>query len=203
MVYSKLSNPYTITQAMPTDVLPVELPSAKARLRIDTEDENADLKGLIAAASQHYEAHTGVALINRTVTAKFDEWPVGGEPIVLRPAPLVSVASVQYLDTGGATQTVAGSTYTVDTDSLTGLVWLAFDKTWPTLRSVARAITATYTAGHGTTPHDVPEIHQQAILLLVGHWYANRESVVVGTITSDVPQSYDAIVSTQRLPLWP
>ena len=37
---------------------------------------------------------------------------------------------------------------------------------------------------------------EQAILLLVGHWYANREAVVIGTISSAVPLAVDRL-------LWP
>lgn len=37
-----------------------------------------------------------------------------------------------------------------------------------------------------------------AMLLLIGHWYANRESVVVGTITSEVPMAVDALIIPYR-----
>ncbi|WP_312378837.1 head-tail connector protein [Pseudomonas oryzihabitans] len=35
---------------------------------------------------------------------------------------------------------------------------------------------------------------EQAILLLVGHWYANREAVVIGTIASDVPLAVERLL---------
>lgn len=37
-----------------------------------------------------------------------------------------------------------------------------------------------------------------AMLLLIGHWYANRESVVIGTITAEVPMAVDALISPYR-----
>ena len=35
---------------------------------------------------------------------------------------------------------------------------------------------------------------EQAVLLLVGHWYANREAVVVGTSSSAVPLAVDRLL---------
>ena len=37
-----------------------------------------------------------------------------------------------------------------------------------------------------------------AMLLLIGHWYTNRESVVVGTITSELPMAVEALISPYR-----
>lgn len=35
---------------------------------------------------------------------------------------------------------------------------------------------------------------QQAILLLVGHWYANREAVVVGQTSQQVPLAFERLL---------
>ena len=39
---------------------------------------------------------------------------------------------------------------------------------------------------------------EQAILLLVGHWYANRESGVVGLVASELPLSTQALWRPHR-----
>ena len=39
---------------------------------------------------------------------------------------------------------------------------------------------------------------QQAILLLVGHWYANREDVVVNATANRVPMGVEALLWTRK-----
>lgn len=39
---------------------------------------------------------------------------------------------------------------------------------------------------------------QQGALLLIGHWYASRESVVVGTITAELPMATNALWKPHR-----
>jgi len=37
-----------------------------------------------------------------------------------------------------------------------------------------------------------------AILLMVGHWYSNREAVNIGNITSEIPLGVESILFLQR-----
>lgn len=39
---------------------------------------------------------------------------------------------------------------------------------------------------------------EQAALLLIGHWYAHRESVVIGTITANLPQGVESLLWLRR-----
>lgn len=38
-----------------------------------------------------------------------------------------------------------------------------------------------------------------AMLLLVGHWYSNREAVNIGNITSEVPLAVEALLQPYRI----
>ncbi|HBX8260394.1 MULTISPECIES: head-tail connector protein [Klebsiella pneumoniae complex] len=38
-----------------------------------------------------------------------------------------------------------------------------------------------------------------AMLLLIGHWYANRESVNIGSITSEIPFATEALLQPYRI----
>ena len=39
---------------------------------------------------------------------------------------------------------------------------------------------------------------QQGALLLIGHWYGSRESVVIGTITAELPMATNALWKPHR-----
>lgn len=39
---------------------------------------------------------------------------------------------------------------------------------------------------------------QQGALLLIGHWYSSRESVVIGTITAELPMATNALWKPHR-----
>lgn len=39
---------------------------------------------------------------------------------------------------------------------------------------------------------------RQGALLLIGHWYASRESVVIGTITTELPMATNALWAPHR-----
>ena len=45
---------------------------------------------------------------------------------------------------------------------------------------------------------EIPPSVKAAILLLVGNFYANREPVVTGTITTTIPYSYDYLISLNK-----
>ena len=45
---------------------------------------------------------------------------------------------------------------------------------------------------------DFPASFKSAMLLLIGHSYANREAVVVGTITAEVPMAVESLLWSSR-----
>lgn len=57
-----------------------------------------------------------------------------------------------------------------------------------------RIVDAPETAAQMALTDDV----QQAILLLVGHWYANREDVVVSATANRVPMGVEALLWTRK-----
>lgn len=155
---------------------PVTLAEAKVHLRIDTSDEDTLVNGYIVAARQMCELESRRAFVTQTWDLSLEAWPEEGEIVLPRP-PLQSVSSVTYVDSTGAPQTFASGDYLVDVASEPGRVILGYGKSWPsaTLRP-GPSIVVRFVAGYGAAGA-VPQMYKQAILLMVGHYFENREAV--------------------------
>ena len=158
---------------------PVSLAEAKLHLKIESTEaaEDSLIQRLIVVARHHAETSTRRALVTQTWTLALDGFP-GGVIEVPRP-PLSSVTSITYIDPEGATQTVAADRYRVDAQREPGRLTPAWDESWPPTRPVSNAVEVEFTAGYGT-PDKVPEDLRQALLLIVGRYYAHREDVQAG-----------------------
>lgn len=178
----------------PSDT-PVCVDDAMRHLRIDEEDDAADLAGYIAAATRYAEQYLGRQIVSATWKYTLDAFP-DEDVIELPRPPLVSVTSVQYVDTDGATQTFSSSNYSVLTTPTPGRISLGYEKSWPDTREQDEAVTITYVAGYGAA-ESVPASIKQAILMLVGHWYERREASSVVAVTP-VPMAVDSLLWCER-----
>jgi uncharacterized phiE125 gp8 family phage protein len=179
-----------------TDVTtePLSLAEAKAHCRIDHDDENALVASLIVAAREYAETFTHRALAPQTWEDTRDTFPNG--VWVLPKPPVTSVTSVTYVDGAGDTQTWAASNYTTD---LPAGRWAACAKIvpvyatfWPITRAVINAVTVRFVCGYSTTPEAI----KAAMKLLIGHWYKNRETSVIGNQNETLVTAVDSL-------LWP
>lgn len=174
---------------------PVLLDDAKAHLRVDHEDDDDLIEGLIAAATEHLDGYTGVlgrALVTQTWRQDFCGFSARmGLPL----RPVSSIASVTYFDGDNATQALGSTVYGLFADAAGAYVALTPDQAWPSTRSRRDAVSVTYVAGVADTA--VPAPIKQAILLMVGHWYANREAVSEGSM-AEVPMAVDALLRPYR-----
>lgn len=169
---------------------------AKKHLRIDDDEDQAYVESLIAAATAWVDgpdSWVGRAFGPQLLEWRLDVWP-SADAFRMPFTPELEVASVKYVDLGGIEQTWAFPTP------------LYFENL-PDIRGRAGDIRIRYWAGYGKRdPQDatkwiaeVPKPVRQAVLLIVGHWYANREEVVTGTITAQVPMAAEALLSTFRV----
>jgi len=174
------------------EIIPIA--EVKSHLRVDIALDDALIGGYVAAAA----AHIGEVLCWRTLAptvykASYDQWD--GQEIYLPLPPVQSVASIQVVDESD----VPFDVVTIDPDTY------VLDKALGRVRffadgvnggGAAGRLTVTYTAGYAT----LPAWARQAILLLVGHYYSNRESVVIGAgVTAmEVPQAVNDLALAHK-----
>lgn len=176
---------------------PVSLSEAKAHLRVDIDDDDTYITTLITAARRHTEAVMRKALITQTWDVFLEKFPSSRYIELPRP-PLQSVTHIKYYDDDDAESTYSSDNYYVDMKSQPGRVILRDDASWPgnDLRD-ANGVAVRIVAGYGDA-EDVPEQLAQAILLLVGHLYENREAVTDSRILRTTPMAYDMLIQPLR-----
>ena len=175
---------------------PVSLAEVKVHVKIDEEETVEDdlLCRMITAAREYCEKYTGRSLASKTVEYGIDSFH---SEISLPYGPVASVESVKYKDSNGNETTMTENTdYLVDTDG--GRIILPKGKSWPSFTPYPYTpIKIAYTVGTVA-----PEGCKQAMLLLIGHWYANRESVLVGSISKEIEYATKALLDQYRVRWW-
>lgn len=179
---------------------PITLQEAKNHLRVDTNDDDMLITALIRAAREHAEAITRRSFITQIWEMSLDNWPEGMELIIPFP-PLQSVISVKYLDSAGIEHIFDADKYIVDTLNEPGRIVLKnYNYCWPTdILQPADSIYIQFKAGYGTAA-EVPQSIKQAMLLMIGHWYENREATISESI--QLPLAVEALLWPYRILRW-
>jgi len=187
----------SLTVSSEPSVEPLSLADAKTHLRVTTTASDDYITALVTVARKHVENVTGRALITQTLVYTLAELD---DRMPLPRAPVASISSVKLYSDASAATTVGSGVYTTSSSGERVSVVREDDESWPTvtLRSFD-PVEVTFVAGYGASASDVPAGIVHAIKLLVGHWFENREPVVVGTITAAVPLSVDALLAPYTL----
>ena len=155
--------------------------------------ETATLRRLeqaaIAAIQKRTGRYLGIADAAFAEIIRFKGWPL---QLANEPTGGVITSLEQW--NGSAWSLVAATDYYVSGSFL----WPNATATVPTTGAVTR-YRATYPAGYAgagdvwAAPADI----QQAVPLLVGHWFENREAAVVGAIGAEVQLGLDWLLQSQ------
>ena len=151
---------------------PVTVAQVQAQSRID--GETTYIQSLIAAATASVEESSGKALMEQTWEMKVSG-PDDGV-IEIPKTPVLELVSITYLNAA-----LVSTALDVDDFALLGdedRAWIEplEGVSWPSTVVRADAITITFTAGFEDA-ESVPANLKQAILMMVGHLYQNREAV--------------------------
>lgn len=188
---------YRPTRTSAPATTPVSLAEAKEHLSIESTESEWDdlLTRLIEAATAHFDGYSGTlgqCLITQTWRQDFD----GVAKTLRLPLLAASVSSVKYTDGDGAENTVTASDYQLLHDDIGSYVRFDDDYSTPSDLAEVKAVAVTYTAGFGDAASDVPQAIRHAILLLVAHWFRNREAA--GDAGAPIPMGVDALVAPYR-----
>ena len=175
-------------------VEPVTAEYVKLHTRIDGSAEDDLLAVYIQAAREYVETFTRCPVMTQTWVYKADCFK---KVIELKPN-LQAVSHIKYIDGSGVQQTLDASLYDVNIANVVGLVYPAYNQSWPSVLSHRDVVEVEFIAGFGDDGDDVPAAIKQAICMMVAHWYENRQSVSDSNM-NDVPQGVDMLLWNHKV----
>ena len=170
----------------------VEVAIRQCRITIDPGDTvaldevTALLESYIAAAWRvlnGWDGYLGRCIGAQKVRQDFDSF---ASCLRLPLGPVGDDVEIIWRNAGGDEDVVDPAEFRVKTDAA-GRTAVHFRSSFSSPAGVAteQAISITYTAGE----EEVPVPIKQAILLMVGAWYENREETVIGVSVSSLPNA--------------
>ncbi len=176
---------------------PITLSEAKAHLRVDSNAEDTLIQSLIMASRLHIEAALDLALITQTWRLRRDTWP-SSRTMILPLRPVQSVTAVKVFDDADASHTLDLASFILDgAANPARLVWRG-NGTMPSPSVAANGIEIDFIVGYGDAASNVPQSIRQALLLLIAHWYENREPVEIGATATVIPVAVSELLAPYR-----
>lgn len=172
----------SLTRQTQPAVEPVTLSEAKAHLRVDGTDSDAEIVAMIRAAREWCEAYLDRTLIHTQWVMRFDRFPPDSTADIELPRPPVvssgtaTAVAVAYTLEDGATAAYSTASFRVDRAATPGAVKTNYGQTWPPHRQDDNSVSVTWWAGYGASANDVPQAVRNAILMCVSEFYEKRGS---------------------------
>ena len=180
----------------PASTYPVSLTEAKSHLKVDTTADDTYITSIIKAATQLSEEYTNRFFIDTVIDQTCSDF---AQLQTLFKSKVSAVAYVKYYDSDNSLQTLSATVYDTQLNYEPSQIQLAYDKSFPEITKRNDAVVARYTVGYGSAASDVPEIIKQAILLTIGNFYQNRNSVVIGRIATELPMNVKWLLDTYKV----
>ena len=175
---------------------PVSLADAKAFLRVDDVVEDTLIASLVSTSRAHIETALGLGLLTQSWRLTIDAWPemrVLEVPI----APLRSLVSIRAVTAGATARELDLSGFMIEQGPRPARIGLRPGIVLPATQLIA-GISVDMLIGFGDRPADVPAPIRHALLLLVAHWYQNREPALVGHEVTRIPHTVSDLLQPWR-----
>ena len=157
---------------------------AKLFLKVDVSDDDDVINSIVKAATESAQEYTNRFFLSTTL----EQYGTTFADIRnLFKSPVSEITVVKYYDTDNVQQTLSTSVYQVTPAIEPSTLMLKVDQSYPDVADREDAVLVKYTVGYGTATTDVPFAIIQAVYLTIGHWYQNRQEVVVGRIATEIP----------------
>jgi uncharacterized phiE125 gp8 family phage protein len=197
---------------------PITLAQAKAHLRLDGDDEDDFVQVLIDVATQMFDGTgkardgiLGCAMMTQTWTLETERWVLpfrrplnrlaSDYRIWIEHGPVQSVESIQAY-AGDVLVDWPQENWRVGYEDTRAFVTLASGGSWPTYDFREDAFQVAFTAGYGDNATDVPAPLRAAMLLMIGHLFENRQSVIVSAsraVAIEVPQTIETLIAPYKV----
>ncbi len=178
-------------------ITPITLEEVKAQLRVEHDDDDTILTRLIDVAVAYTDVRG--ALGQAMITQKWAQWINSNPPqnVSLILGPIQSVTAVKYYDIDGVLQTDDVNNYQVFGTDFATVISPKDSFAWPVSQQRSDAIKIEYEIGYGDAITDVPQTIRHALMLLIGHWYDNREQTGADELSS-IPFGYEEMLNLYR-----
>lgn len=183
----------TLFLVTPPALEPVSRDEAKAYLKVETDDDDALIDTMIAAARLHVEAATRRVLVSQAWRMVLDGWPPRRR-IEIPLSPVISIDAVTVYDEAGDPAALPAADWLADVASVPARILV---REAVPVGAAFNGIEIDLTAGYGPAASDVPEPLRMAILQLVAQWHETREPVAFGAV-HEVPASVSALTAPYR-----
>ena len=169
---------------------------AKDFLKVDTTADDSLIDSLIKAATQSCQIFTNRYFLTTVVTQYSDKWD---GIYTLYKSPVIGITHIKYFDSNDTEQTLASSNYILDSVSQPARIGIAINGTLPDLADRINAVHVEYKVGYGLTSDFVPEGIKQAVLITIGNWYENRQTVITGRTATELPLSSQYLLEQYKI----
>ena len=191
----------SLSVVTPATAAPVSTVEARIQCSLDSEDTTHDtlLVRLISAASDRVEDMTSRCLMPMVFDLRRDVFPYASLPLRLPLNPVTAVSAVNYYDEDDVLQTIDVDALYFTPSHIATLVPREVLGSWPSVHPVRpEPVIIRLAAGYADAA-SVPHPLKAAILLLVAHWFGNREAVLTGVTATTLPLGVEDLVDPYRI----